>query len=204
MKALLIIDVQHDFLPGGALEVKNGDEIIPVINKLQEEFDFIVGTQDWHPKNHSSFAANHKGKEPGEVIKLDGINQIMWPVHCVQGSHGSQFHPDLNTDAWKKVFKKGTNPKIDSYSGFFDNNHMQDTGLSKYLKDNGVETGYVVGLAADYCVKYTVMDAISEGSKTYLVMDGTRAVNLEPDDFEKAVKEMEKAGAKVVTSKELI
>ncbi|WP_353959668.1 bifunctional nicotinamidase/pyrazinamidase [Echinicola jeungdonensis] len=184
--------------------MKDGDKIIPIINKLQSKFDFIVGTQDWHPENHLSFAANHKGKKPGEIIKLDGMDQILWPVHCVKESHGSQFHPYLKTEGWKKVFKKGTNPKIDSYSGFFDNHKRQDTGLGKYLKENGVDTVYVVGLAADYCVKFTVLDAVSEGFKTYLVKDGTRAVNLEPNDFEKAIKDMEEAGAQMVKSEDLI
>ncbi|HSI78935.1 MAG TPA: bifunctional nicotinamidase/pyrazinamidase [Lunatimonas sp.] len=204
MKALLIIDVQNDFLPGGALAVPDGDQIIAVINRLQESFDFIVTTQDWHPANHGSFAANHKNKNPGEFVNLSGVEQILWPIHCVQDTRGAEFHPDLKQEKWKAVFKKGTNPNIDSYSGFFDNNRMQDTGLSTYLKDQGVKTVYVSGLATDYCVKYTVLDALKEGFKTYLIEDATKGVNLSSNDSERAITEMSKAGAEVIKSSSII
>ena len=204
MKALLIIDVQNDFIPGGTLAVKEGDQVVPIINELQQKFDFIVGTQDWHPLNHGSFAANHPKKKVGEFIDLNGVQQILWPVHCVQGTKGAQFHPDLKTDKWKAVFQKGTNPMVDSYSGFFDNNRMGDTGLSTYLKENGVREVYVCGLATDYCVKFTVLDAISEGFKTTLIADATRAVNIQDHDGLNAVKEMSEAGAKVVLTEEIL
>lgn len=200
MKALIIVDVQNDFIPGGALAVQEGDQVVPVINQLQEKFDFIVATQDWHPEDHGSFAANHPGKKIGEFIDLNGVNQILWPVHCVQDSEGAAFHQSLNKDKWNAVFQKGTNPMVDSYSGFFDNNRQGDTGLSTYLKENGVDEIFVCGLAADYCVKFTVLDGLSEGFKTTLIVDATRAVNIHPDDFEKSVEEMKAAGAVIEVS----
>lgn len=204
MKALLIIDVQNDFLPGGALAVPDGDQIIPVINRLQESFEFIVATQDWHPANHGSFAANHKNKKTGEFVNLSGVDQILWPIHCVQGTLGAEFHPQLEQEKWKAIFQKGTNSYVDSYSGFFDNNRMHDTGLSAYLKEQGVDTVYVAGLATDYCVKYTVMDALSEGFRTYLIEDATKGVNLSPNDSERAITEMSKAGTVVIQSTSII
>ncbi|MCH6234451.1 bifunctional nicotinamidase/pyrazinamidase [Cognataquiflexum rubidum] len=204
MKALIIVDVQNDFIPGGALAVKEGDEVVPIINELQQKFDFIVATQDWHPADHGSFAANHAQKSVGEFIELNGVSQILWPVHCVQGTKGAEFHPDLKTEKWKAVFKKGSNPKVDSYSGFFDNNRMGDTGLSAFLKENGIEEVFVCGLATDYCVKFTVLDAISEGFKTTLIADATRAVNIQENDDLKAIKEMSASGAKVVYADEIL
>jgi nicotinamidase/pyrazinamidase len=198
MKALIIVDVQNDFIPGGALAVHDGDKIVPIINDLQSKFDFIVATQDWHPEDHGSFAANHQGKRVGEFIDLNGVNQILWPVHCVQGTFGAEFHKDLKKDKWKAVFQKGINPLVDSYSGFFDNNRQGDTGLSSYLKENGVDEIYVCGLATDYCVKFTVLDGISEGFKTYLFSDATKAVNIHPNDYELAIKEMKKAGVSIL------
>lgn len=204
MKALIIVDVQNDFIPGGALAVKDGDQVVPIINQLQEKFDFIVATQDWHPADHGSFAANHSNKNIGEFIDLNGIQQILWPVHCVQGTKGAEFHPDLKTEKWKAVFKKGTNPKVDSYSGFFDNHRIGDTGLSGFLKENGIEEVFVCGLATDYCVKFTVLDAISEGFKTTLIADAARAVNIQDNDDLKAIKEMSASGAKVVLADEIL
>jgi nicotinamidase/pyrazinamidase len=203
MKALIIVDVQNDFIPGGALAVHEGDQVVPVINQIQQKFDFIVATQDWHPADHGSFASNHTGKIIGDFIDLNGIQQILWPVHCVQGSLGADFHSGLKRENWNAVFQKGTNPKVDSYSGFFDNNRQGDTGLSSYLKDNEIDEIYVCGLAADYCVKFTVLDGISEGFKTHLVIDATKAVNLQPDDFDKSIQEMEAAGALLVSSRDI-
>lgn len=200
MEALLIVDVQNDFLPGGALAVKEGDKIIPVINRLQKRFDFIVATQDWHPPDHGSFAANHPDRKIGDVITLEGLDQILWPVHCVQGTKGAEFHKDLHREKWKKVIQKGIDPLVDSYSGFFDNNRRHDTGLSAYLKDNGIEDVWVTGLAADYCVKFTVLDALKEGFKTTLIEDATKAVNIDEKDFENAIMEMRKKGAGVTVS----
>ncbi|WP_373493664.1 bifunctional nicotinamidase/pyrazinamidase [Aquiflexum sp.] len=199
-KALIIVDVQNDFMPGGALAVKEGDIIVPTINDLQSKFDLIVATQDWHPSDHGSFADNHEGKKIGEFIDLSGVNQILWPVHCVQGSFGAEFHKNLKRDKWKAIFQKGTNPLVDSYSGFFDNNKQGDTGLSEYLKNQGVEEVYICGLATDFCVKFTVLNAISEGFQTYLVVDATKAVNLQSGDYLKAVEEMKAAGAIIIVS----
>ncbi len=204
MKALLIVDMQNDFVPGGALAVKDGDEIVPLINRLQKSFDFVVATQDWHPDDHGSFAVNHEGKKIGDFITLAGTPQILWPAHCIQDSEGAAFHPFLNKSNWKAIFQKGTNPEVDSYSGFYDNNRKGDTGLSAYLKEAGVQKLYVCGLALDYCVKFTVLDGISEGFQVFLIADATKAVNLQPDDGYNALREMESAGAVILKSEELI
>ncbi len=195
--ALIVVDIQNDFLPGGALAVSHGDEIIPFVNQLINESDLVVATQDWHPASHGSFAANHKGKQPGEFIDLHGLSQIMWPVHCVQGSKGAEFASALDTSKFKKVFQKGTDPTIDSYSGLFDNGKRKSTGLGEYLKSEGVRKVTVVGLAADYCVKFTALDAKEFGFEVVLPVAGTRAVNLQPGDFEKALEEMAAAGVVV-------
>lgn len=201
--ALIIVDVQNDFLPGGSLAVRDGDQIIPVINGLQPKLKQVVATQDYHPAAHGSFAANHEGKSPGEFVELAGLQQILWPVHCVKGTYGADFHSSLNQSQWQTIFQKGTNPEVDSYSGFFDNARRGDTGLGDYLKSNGISRVFVCGLALDYCVKFTAMDAKSLGLETYLVTDATRAVNLDPTDGEMAIAEMKKAGIIVLTSEEL-
>jgi nicotinamidase/pyrazinamidase len=201
--ALIIVDVQNDFLPGGALAVGKGDEVIPVINKVQDKFDLIVATQDWHPANHGSFAANHEGKKVGESISLNGLDQILWPVHCVENSIGADFHKSLDKQNWREVFKKGSNPEVDSYSGFFDNGRKEKTGLGDFLKANGIENVFVTGLAADYCVKFTVLDALDLGFNTYLIADATKGVNLSPNDTLEAFKEMEIQGAILVSSSSL-
>lgn len=201
--ALIIVDVQNDFLPGGALAVGKGDEVIPVINKVKDKFDLIVATQDWHPANHGSFAANHEGKKVGESISLNGLDQILWPVHCVENSIGADFHKSLDKQNWREVFKKGSNPVVDSYSGFFDNGRKEKTGLGDFLKANGIENVFVTGLAADYCVKFTVLDALDLGFNTYLIADATKGVNLSPNDTLEAFKEMEIQGAILVSSSSL-
>lgn len=200
---LLIVDVQNDFVPGGALAVKNGDEVVSTINDLQKKFMHIVATQDFHPSDHGSFASNHPGKKPGEFIQLAGLTQILWPVHCVQGSFGADFHPELDQSHWMAIFQKGKNPEVDSYSGFFDNAKRGDTGLGDYLKSHGVEQVFVCGLALDYCVKFTAFDAQSLGFETYLITDATKAVNLNPEDGVRAIAEMEAAGIRILTSKDL-
>lgn len=204
MKALIIIDVQYDFLPGGALAVNEGDQIIPVINQLQKKFDFIVATQDWHPADHGSFAINHKGKNPGDFIQLGNVEQVLWPAHCVQDSPGAEFHQAIDQTKWSHIIRKGTNPYVDSYSGFFDNDRRENTGLSQYLKENGVEEVVVTGLATDYCVKFTVLDAIKEGFEATVVTDATKAVNLSPQDYDSAIKEMVKSGAEAKSSREIL
>jgi nicotinamidase/pyrazinamidase len=204
MKALILVDIQNDFCPGGALAVSEGDQVVPVANRLARAFELVVATQDWHPPDHGSFAANHDGKEPGQVIDLDGLQQVLWPVHCVQGSDGAAFRADLATDQITRVFQKGTDPTIDSYSGFFDNGHRKSTGLADYLKENGVDKVYVLGLATDYCVKFTALDAQDQGFDTYLVEDGCRGVELADGDVERAIDEMREAGVTIVSSGDLI
>ncbi|MCR9101843.1 MAG: bifunctional nicotinamidase/pyrazinamidase [bacterium] len=204
MRALICVDIQNDFCPGGSLEVKEGDQVIPVANKLMEHFDLVVATQDWHPANHKSFAAMHPWRYPGDVIDLNGLQQILWPIHCVQGSFGAEFAPGLNTDAFEAVFVKGTDTEIDSYSGFFDNGHRKATGLGDYLKEKGVDEVYILGLALDVCVKFTVLDALGLGFKTYLVEDGCRGVNLNEGDSDKALSEMREKGAIIAQSDQII
>lgn len=201
--ALLIVDVQNDFIPGGALEVKEGDQIIPVINAIQKKFSHVIVTQDFHPANHGSFASQHPGKTPGEFVVLGGLDQILWPDHCVQGTFGADFHRDLDQSNWEAVFQKGKNPEVDSYSGFFDNARRGDTGLNTYLKNMGIDTVFVCGLALDYCVKFTALDACALGFKTYLVKDATRAVNISSQDGETALEEMKNAGVIICSSKKI-
>ena len=170
MNALIIVDIQNDFLPGGALAVKEGDMIIPIVNTLMRKFDLVVATQDWHPAGHESFASSHAGKHPGDVIMLHGLKQVLWPDHCVQLTAGAAFSNKLNASSIKKIFQKGMNPKIDSYSGFFDNGQMQDTGLNIYLKSMAVDDVFIVGLATDYCVKFTASDALTLGYRTTVIV----------------------------------
>lgn len=204
MKALLIVDVQNDFLPGGALAVPQGDAIIPVINNIQQHFKLIVATRDWHPANHGSFASNHDNRQVGEVIRLHGQEQVLWPDHCVQGSPGAEISPLLNQGLINNVIFKGSDPDIDSYSAFYDNGHLKETGLHAYLKRNGITSLFVCGLAADYCVYYTVKDALLLGYEANLLTDATRGVNLQPEDTDKAFKDMEKRDARLMTSTELL
>ena len=201
MKVLIVIDVQNDFMPGGPLAVPRGDEVVPVINRLMPKFDLVIATQDWHPEGHSSFASSHKGAKNFEVIKLNGLDQVMWPDHCIQGSKGASFHTDLKTDQFETIFRKGTNPRIDSYSGFYDNAHLKSTGLAGYLKDKKAETLYFAGLAADYCVYFSMKDAIEEGFDSVLIEDATRA--LDTGGFEKARLDLLRKGGKVVNSEKL-
>lgn len=199
MRTLLIIDMQNDFCPGGALAVNEGDTIVPIINALQPHFDLVVATQDWHPANHKSFASQW-GKTPGEFIELGGAPQILWPDHCVQGTRGAELVAELETGLIARVFHKGTDIQVDSYSGFFDNHHAHATGLGEYLKEMGVSEVYVCGLATDYCVKFTAIDARSLGFDTFLIEEACRGVELNPGDSERAVQEMQSAGVTVVQS----
>jgi nicotinamidase/pyrazinamidase len=198
MKALIIVDVQNDFCPGGALPVPEGDRVVEVINRMQPEFGLVVATQDWHPAEHGSFAANHPGRSPGEQIELAGLPQILWPVHCVQDTPGAELHPRLDRSRIARVFHKGADPSVDSYSGFFDNGRRTSTGLGEYLKDQGVTDVYVCGLATDYCVKATALDAASLGFKTHLLKDGCRGVELREGDVRQAVEEMRRQGVVIV------
>lgn len=200
MKALILVDLQNDFCNFGALAVKGGNDVIPIANRLMEKFELVVATQDWHPADHESFAAVHYFRQPGQVINLHGLEQVLWPIHCVQGTFGAEFVQELNTNKITKVFPKGTDKTVDSYSGFFDNGKRGDTGLHAYLQEKNVTEVYVMGLALDYCVKFTATDAIELGYKTHLILDGTRAVNLEPNDGEKAVDFLKSLGVTVIES----
>lgn len=203
MKSLILVDIQNDFIPGGALAVPFGDEVVPVANRLQKLFDLVVATQDWHPENHGSFAANHPGKNPGEVIDLNGLDQVLWPVHCVQNTTGAEFVSDLDTSSVLKVFQKGTVPELDSYSGFFDNGLRNATGLGDYLTGQGIHDVYLMGLATDYCVKFSALDAVRLGYKTYLIRDGCRGVDLVSGDVERSLSEMREAGVEVIDSMDI-
>jgi nicotinamidase/pyrazinamidase len=173
VKTLIIVDVQNDFMPGGSLAVPGGGEIVPVINDLLDKFDLIVATQDWHPKNHKSFASAHFGKTPMDKIELNGTEQILWPDHCVQGTEGADFHPDLATNRIEAIIRKGTDPEFDSYSGFYDNNHEKSTGLAGYLREKGCEELYFCGLASDICVFYSIKDAVEEGFTAKFIHDAS-------------------------------
>ena len=204
MKALILVDIQNDFLPGGALAVPDGDKVISVVNEIQTVFPLVVATQDWHPENHGSFAASHPGKKVFEQIDLNGLPQTLWPVHCVQNSKGVELAAPLNRERIAKVFQKGTDAGIDSYSGLFDNGHRKSTGLGEWLKAQGVTEVFLCGLATDYCVKFTALDAVQMGFKTHLVEDASRGVNLSPDDVKNAVEEMKRAGIAIRQSCELV
>ena len=203
MKILIIVDVQNDFCPGGALAVREGDAVVPIINELQSHFDLVVATQDWHPQNHKSFAANHEDKNVGEVIELGGLPQVLWPVHCVQNTNGAAFHPQLNTNKLAHIFRKGEDDAIDSYSGFFDNGHKRATGLGDWLKSHNATEVYVCGLATDYCVKFTALDAQQLGFQTFLIEDACRGVELNAGDIARSIDAMREAGVEVVQSRDL-
>lgn len=203
MEALLIIDVQNDFCPGGALEVPNGDAVVPVINQLSEHFDTVIQTQDWHPEGHSSFASSHEGKEPFETIEMPYGMQTLWPDHCVQGSDGAEFHPSLNTTRTQLIVRKGFRREIDSYSAFYENDDTTSTGLTGYLRERDIDTLYAVGLATDFCVKWSVVDGLKEDFKVHVVEDAVRGIDIE-GSVEKAWDEMEQAGARRTTSSEIL
>ena len=200
-RALILVDLQNDFLPGGALAVPDGHAVIPIVNRLVRlPFDVIVATQDWHPRDHGSFAANHRGKTPGEVVNLNGLRQVLWPVHCVQNTNGSRLVPMVDMARVKRIFRKGTDPWIDSYSAFFDNGHRKSTGLDRYLKSRGGTDVYLAGLATDYCVKFSVLDALQLGFNVHLIEDGCRGINLKPTDVDQAIEQMRRAGAEITRS----
>ncbi len=197
---LLVIDVQNDFCPGGNLAVPDGDKVVPIINSISDKFYRVVATQDWHPANHLSFAKNHSGKKEYNVIDVNGVEQVLWPEHCVQGSKGAQFHPDLNTDRFNLILRKGTNPNIDSYSAFMENDKKTVTGLGGYLKKLDIKEVYLCGLATDYCVFYSAIDAVTLGFKTYLIIDACRGVDFPQGSVQKALNTMGKKGVKIVNA----
>jgi nicotinamidase/pyrazinamidase len=205
--ALIIVDMQYDFIPGGSLPVEEGDFIINGINGIAKLFKknkaIIVLTQDWHPQNHLSFASNHPGKSPGdEFTSEDGaIGPVLWPDHCVQGTRGAEFHKDLRFDLADKIIKKGMNPNVDSYSGFQDNDKKSETGLRNYLNSKKIKRIFVCGLALDYCCYYTAMDGLDFGYKVYFLVDLTRGVDLPEGSIEKVLENLKNSGIKFVNNK---
>lgn len=205
--ALIVVDMQKCFIPGSdqnihSLPVSGGENLAPLINKIMNKFDIVVATKDWHPSNHISFASNHTGKKPFELISLGkDYQQMLWPDHCVQNTTGAEFVSDLNIKKIQKTINKGTNPKIDSYSGFFDNKKLNSTELDSYLKKNDIKKVYVVGLAADYCVKDTAIDAKELGYETYYISDLTRAVD--PSGLNEIYSTLEKKNISVIDSKSI-
>ncbi|MCB1110788.1 MAG: bifunctional nicotinamidase/pyrazinamidase [Chlamydiia bacterium] len=192
--ALLVVDLQYDFMPGGALAVKGGDEVVPLINALMGNFDYTIASQDWHPERHVSFATTH-GKIAGESIEIDGVKQELWPIHCVQNTHGASLVEELKKDPIDHYFRKGIDRETDSYSAFFDNGKKRETGLDAFLKEHEVTKLYIAGLTTDFCVKYSALDALELGYEVIVIADACRAVF----DKKDALKEMQQAGAEIVT-----
>lgn len=203
MKALLLVDLQNDFLPGGALGIPDGDLILPVANRLQRLFPLVVATQDWHPANHGSFAVNHPGKQVFDTVDLNGLPQTLWPVHCVQDTPGAELAAALDRERLARIFVKGTDPTLDSYSAFFDNAHRRSTGLGEWLRQQGVTEVFIGGLATDYCVKFSALDSVGAGFRTAFIADASRGVNLRAGDVEQAVAHMRQAGVRMVSSRDL-
>jgi nicotinamidase/pyrazinamidase len=197
-KALILVDIQNDFLPGGALAVPDGDAVVPVANRAMGLFDLVVATQDWHPADHGSFASQHAGRKPGDVIDLHGLQQVLWPDHCVVETRGAAFAPGLDTGRIHEVIRKGTDPNVDSYSGFFDNGHRHATGLADMLRRREIDELAIMGLATDYCVKFTALDARALGFKTRLILPGVRGVEIHAGDCRRAIDDMRTAGVEVV------
>jgi len=202
MKVLVLVDIQNDFLPGGLLAVPRGNEIIAIVNELQKSFELVVATQDWHPSNHLSFASQHPGKKAFDTIELNGLRQVLWPDHCVQGSKGAEFSAALNMNKAEAIFRKGTDPEIDSYSGFFDNGHLKSTGLADYLRGKKADEIYLVGLAGDICVYFTGMDSLVEGFNTYIIEDAVRP--LDEQNFKTTCQAFQKKGGRLVNSTDII
>ena len=200
MDCLLLVDLQNDFMPGGALAVPSGHEVVPVANQLAARFEFVVASQDWHPPQHESFASQHSGRNVGETIQLRGITQVLWPDHCVQGTFGAEFYQGLDQSQVSEVVQKGTDPGIDSYSAFFDNARLRSTGLGDRLREREVDTVYLLGLATDYCVKFSALDAVSLGFRAKVVPEGCRGIDLAAGDVKRAWEELRSAGVDIVPS----
>lgn len=203
MKALLVVDMENDFMPKGSLGVKGADEIVPLINKLMAQFPLVIASKDWHPEDHCSFAASHPGKKPGDDITIKGHSQVLWPVHCVRNTPGADFTPSLKQELISSIFYKGTDSSIDSYSAFYDNDRNKSTGLTAYLKSCQVTELYIVGLTTDYCVVYSALDAIDEGFKVTVIQDACRGINLHPHDVDNALAAIAAKGGRIISSDEL-
>lgn len=196
-KALVVVDVQNDFCPGGALAVAEGDRIVPGINAIRDQYPLVVFTQDWHPADHKSFATAHPGKKPGDHVDLLGVDQVLWPVHCVQETFGAEFRRDLDIRPGDPVVRKGTDRNVDSYSAFFDNARKKQTELDQLLRRERIDEVHLVGLATDYCVRFSAEDAISLGYRVTVITSLTRGVNLAPDDSQKALEGLARLGARL-------
>ena len=200
---LIVTDVQNDFCPGGALAVNEGGAIVPLVNNIMDKFHRVVATQDWHPKNQVSFASNHPGKKPYDVIQLGAVTQVLWPDHCVIGTPGADFHPDLHKDKFHLIVRKGSNPSVDSYSTFLENDKKTKTGLDGYLKAVNAGRVFLCGLATDYCVFYSAMDAASFGFKTYVIIDACRGIDVPENNIERSIQAMKDAKIKIIKSSEI-
>lgn len=203
MRALLIVDVQNDFCPGGRLAVTAGDEVVPVINRLSEGFDRVILTQDWHPAGHHSFASVQEGKQPYDTVEASYGLQTLWPDHCVIGTDGAQFHPELRTEAAQLIIRKGFRKEIDSYSAFYENDRQTATGLTGYLRERGISTLYIAGLAMDFCVHFSAVDARRQGFNAYVVEDATRAIDAN-GSLEKAMKHMKANDVRFTSSSDVL
>ena len=201
--ALIVVDVQNGFTPGGNLAVAHADQIIPNINQLAQYFETIVITQDWHPENHVSFAINHDAKQPFETIELDYGTQVLWPSHCVQGTHDAELHPDLKLSTAQLIIRKGFHRHIDSYSAFMEADHKTTTGLAGYLKERAIDTVFVVGIATDFCVAWTAIDAVNLGFKTFVIADATKGIDLH-GSLQQAWQDMLDVGVHRINRKDLI
>jgi nicotinamidase/pyrazinamidase len=201
--ALIVVDVQNGFTPGGNLAVAGADQIIPVINQLTKKFEYVVLTQDWHPEQHISFADNHENKVPFETIELSYGTQVLWPRHCVQGTHDAEFHPELNISTAQLIIRKGFHPDIDSYSAFIEADRKTPTGLKGYLKEHQIDTVYIVGIATDFCVAWTALDAAQMGFKTYVIEDACKAIDLN-DSLQHAWQIMREQGINRIQSSAIL
>jgi nicotinamidase/pyrazinamidase len=203
-RVLIVVDVQNDFCPGGALQIKDGDSIIPLINRIMDRFDLVVATQDWHPQNQVSFASNNPGKNIYDQINISGIAQTLWPDHCIQGTKGAEFHDDLDLSKFSLILRKGMNPLVDSYSAFIENDRNTETGLAGYLKALKVREIFICGLATDYCVYYSAMDSLRYGFRCNVIIDATRGVDLPEGSIGAVVSEMKDKGISVISSDDLL
>ena len=202
-RALLVVDVQNDFCPGGSLAVESGYEVVNIINRLMPGFSRVIATQDWHPPNHVSFASSHPGRRPLDVVDAGGIEQVLWPDHCVRGSAGAELHPRLETGRIGLVLRKGMRRELDSYSVFFENDHRTDTGLRHYLKGMRLNEIFIAGLTTDYCVRSSSLDAARLGFRVTVVADACRGVDFPKGSVNEALAAMEKAGVRVIDSRAL-
>lgn len=203
MKALIVVDIENDFMPGGALGVPGADALIPVINALLPQFPLVVMVEDWHPHDHVSFAASHPGKKVGDRIKVKGHDQVLWPVHCVRNTEGAKIVADLDKDKIASFFYKGTDKEIDSYSAFFDNARLKSTGLAEYLKSRNVDEIYLAGVATDYCILYSALDALDLGFRVHVIIDACRPINLQPQDEQRAIDKITAKGGHIIKSRSL-